>query len=73
MKKVFKVKNMCCPNCAASVERKLNKLPGVVKATINFMMEKLVVEIEEEDYQDTITNIVAVCKKLEPDWELSYE
>ncbi len=35
---------MSCTNCAANIEKTLNKLPGVTMATVNFPLERLHVE-----------------------------
>jgi len=40
----LKLTGMSCAACAARIERTLNKLSGVVKAEINFAVEKAVVE-----------------------------
>ena len=36
MKKVYKI-DVDCPNCAASLERAVQKTGGVENATVNFM------------------------------------
>ena len=36
MKKTWKI-DIDCPNCAAKVERALQKLPGVVDASVNYV------------------------------------
>lgn len=43
-KQTFKIQGMTCTNCAASIERNLNKLDGVKNAVVNFASEKLSVE-----------------------------
>lgn len=40
----FKIAGMNCAGCAAKIEKKLNSLPGVVTATVNFAVEQAVVE-----------------------------
>lgn len=39
----FDVSGMTCSACAASIEKALNNLPGVSKATINFALETLTI------------------------------
>ena len=36
MKKTWKI-DIDCPNCAAKVERALQKLPGVVSVSLNYV------------------------------------
>ncbi|MBU1195525.1 MAG: heavy metal translocating P-type ATPase [Proteobacteria bacterium] len=54
------VTGMTCTNCAANIERTLNKkVPGVVSASVNFASEKLTVEyISSETSMDTIVDAV---------------
>ena len=41
MKKVYKMQDLDCANCAAKMEREISKIDGVVKASVNFMTQKL--------------------------------
>lgn len=41
MKKVFKLNDLDCANCAAKMEAAIQKLDGVKSATISFMTQKL--------------------------------
>jgi len=36
----FKIQGMTCAACSAKIERKLNKTPGIAKATVNLATEK---------------------------------
>ena len=47
MKMKFKIKGIDCANCAAELERAIQKIEGVTEASLSFMTEKLVMEIEE--------------------------
>ncbi len=45
VKKEFPVTGMTCANCAANIERAVNKkVPGVLEASVNFATERLTVE-----------------------------
>ena len=48
MRKVFKLQELECANCAAKMEREISKLEGVTKATISFMTQKFTLEAEDE-------------------------
>ncbi|MDH5509760.1 MAG: heavy metal translocating P-type ATPase [Nitrospinota bacterium] len=39
----FDIQGMTCASCASAIERHVKKIPGVAKATVNLMTEKLVV------------------------------
>ncbi len=70
MKKSFKVNGIDCPNCAAKLERGIAKIEGVDKATVSFMTQKLTIEAADEKFDAVVDAAVALCRKLEPDWEI---
>lgn len=67
MKKVFKIEDLCCANCAAKIETAIGKLEGVERASINFMAEKLIIEAEESMLDSIIKEAVKIAKRIEPD------
>ena len=66
MKKNYSIKGIDCANCARELEEEINKIEGV-QATINFMTEKLIVEIEDEKYDELFEKVVKVIKDDEPE------
>lgn len=66
MEKIIKFKGLCCANCAAKIERKLNKIKGV-DATMSFVSGKILLELENEELMN---KVIEVCKKEEPEMEL---
>lgn len=70
MKKVFRLKGLCCANCAAKMERGIQKIKGVQEASISFMAQKLILECEDDRYCEIVEEIKAVAKKIEPDCEV---
>ena len=67
MKKKFKLQDLCCANCAAKMENGTQKIPGVQNANINFMMQKLTVEADDDKFDQVMEEVVKLCKKIEPD------
>ena len=67
MKYNFKIKGIDCANCAAELERAIQKIDGIDNVTINFMMEKMVLEFDENIKEEVIEKIKKVIKKEEPD------
>ena len=63
----FKIKGLDCANCAAKLERTINKIKGVEKATISFMSEKMSIELDEDNKKDIIKDVEKMIKKEEPD------
>ena len=43
MKKIFKLENLDCANCAAKMERAIAKIEGVSAVSVNFMGQRLAI------------------------------
>ena len=67
MKKVFKLQDLDCANCAAKMERGILKLDGVTAASVCFMSQKLTVEADEASFERIMDEVVKLCKRIEPD------
>ncbi len=67
MKKKFKLTDLDCANCAAKMEDAIKKIDGVTDANVSFMMQKMTIEADEARFDEIMKQVVAVCKKVEPD------
>ena len=67
MKVKFKIKGIDCANCAAELERAIQKIDGVTEESLSFMTEKLVMEIEDDRKDEVLKNLKKVVKKEESD------
>lgn len=67
MKMKFKIKGIDCANCAAELERAIQKIDEVKEASISFMTEKLVIECDEENKEEVMKKVQKVIKKEEPE------
>lgn len=67
MKKVFKLEELDCANCAAKMEAAICKIEGVNKATVSFMTQKLTIDAKDDEFDSIMKQAVKVCKKVEPD------
>ncbi len=67
MKKVFKLEDLDCANCAAKMERSIAKIDGVESASISFMAQKMTIEAEESRFEEIMDRVVKACRKVEPD------
>ena len=67
MKKVFKMQDLDCANCAAKMEAAIAKISGVEKAAVNFMTQKLTIEAEEADFPRILAEADKAVRKVEPD------
>jgi len=54
------ITGMTCANCALTVERALNRVPGVVRATVNFATERATVE-----YIPGVASVAAMVRAVE--------
>lgn len=69
MKKTYKIQ-VDCANCANKAELAAQKTPGVKSATVNFMMQKLIVEFEETaNPQEVFEALRKNCRKASHDFE----
>ena len=71
MKKTFKIQDVDCANCAAKIERNIAKIDGVDSVSLNFMTEKLVLEIEDSIFDEVFEKVVKAAKKVERDCSIS--
>ena len=67
MKKKFKLQDLDCANCAAKMEEAIKKIPGVIDASVNFMMQKMMIEADDDRFDDIMKQVQTACSKVEPD------
>ena len=63
----YKIKGLDCANCAAELERALQKIKGIENASINFITEKMQLEYNEKKKEEIMKNVKKVIKREEPD------
>ena len=66
MKKKFKC-DVDCANCAAKLEDAIKKVDGVEDAAVNFLTQKLTLTAPDERFDEVLSNVLAVAKRVEPD------
>ncbi|MDD5900773.1 MAG: cation transporter [Lachnospiraceae bacterium] len=70
MKKKYKLQDLDCANCAAKMEEAIKKIEGVEDAAVSFMTQKLTIEADEQRMEAIMDQVVAVCRKVEPDCKI---
>ena len=65
MKKAFKMENLDCANCAAKMEEGIKKIEGVKNANVSFLLQKVVIEADVDNFDEIIEKAQAVCKKVD--------
>lgn len=67
MKKNFKLEGLDCANCAAKIEKNVKKLDGVKDATVSFFAQKLVLEADDEMFDEIVKEVAALVHRVDPD------
>ncbi len=67
MIKNYQIKGLDCAACALELEEKIQKVEGVISATISFMTEKLKIEVAAEHEEEVMERVRKVIRKEEPD------
>ena len=66
----FKIKGLDCANCAAELERDIQKVDGVENVSISFMTERMEIDYDASNKEEIMKKIRKVIKREEPDVEL---
>lgn len=67
MNSKFKVNGLDCANCAAELERRLQKIEGIESVNISFMTQRMQLEYDDTKKEKIMQNVKKVIKKEEPD------
>lgn len=65
MTKNFRLIGLDCANCAAKMERNIQKIDGVNAATVNFMTLKLALDFDEEKKDTILPAVEAAIHKVD--------
>ncbi len=70
MKKTYGIE-VDCASCANKMEAAARKTEGVKDCTVNFMMQKMIVEFADGvDKNSVMENVRRSCKRVESDCEV---
>lgn len=67
MKKVYRLKGLDCPNCAAKIENEVAHLEGVSSSNINLIKEMLTINVEDSSASSIEKRINKIVHSHEPD------
>ena len=70
MKKIIKLEGLCCANCAAKIEEGVKKLDGVNSASLSFMTQRLIMEVEDGREDELVEAARAVAAKVEAEFKV---
>lgn len=71
MEKVFILRGLDCPNCAAKIEKEVGQLDGVGASSINLMKQTLTIHIEPDCAASVAKQIEAIVHNHEPEVTVS--
>jgi Cd2+/Zn2+-exporting ATPase len=66
-KKEYILDGLCCPNCAAKIEKEVNALPEVKEASLNMINSKLSIAVKDGAETDISGKIHRIVAAHEPD------
>ena len=67
MRKVFKMEDLECANCAAKMQDAIAKIDGVNSVNISFMTQKLTLDAEDERFDAILDSAQKAISKFEKD------
>lgn len=67
MKKIYKLEDLDCANCAAKMERSVQKIDGVNSVNVSFMTQRMIIDADDNRFDEIMNEVVKVCRKVEPD------
>ena len=70
MKKIYMMEDLDCANCAARMEEAIRRIDGVNTAAVSFLTQRMTVDADDARFEEIMDEVVAVCKKVEPDCEI---
>ncbi|MBQ3072910.1 MAG: cation transporter [Oscillospiraceae bacterium] len=69
MKKTFSIE-VDCPVCADKCQRAIAAVDGVRDCQINFILQKLTLEADDDRFDEIVKEAVKAAKKAEADFEM---
>lgn len=67
MRKIFKMEDLECANCAAKMQDAIAKIDGVNSVNISFMAQKLTLDAEDERFDAILDAAQKAISKFEKD------
>ena len=67
MKKVYKIE-VDCAVCANKIQDVISKIEGVNSVSVNFMTQKMILDINDEIFDEVYQKAIKQAKKVEPDF-----
>lgn len=69
-KKIYMVEELDCAHCAAKMEEGIRAIKGVEAASLSFLAQKLIIELEEERLDEIMKEAQKVCHRVDPNCDI---
>ena len=69
MKRVYKIE-VDCALCASKIQEAIKKVDGVNFCTVNYMTQKMILDIDDDKYEEVYKKAIKVAKRVESDFEV---
>ncbi|MGN0741353.1 MAG: cation transporter [Candidatus Fimadaptatus sp.] len=67
MRKVFRMEDLDCANCAAKMEDAIRRIEGVESVSVSYITQRLTLVASDEEFDDIVRQAQKVCRRIEPD------
>lgn len=67
MRKVFKMEDLDCANCAAKMEDAIRRIEGVESVSVSYITQRLTLVAGDDKFDDIVRQAQKVCRRIEPD------
>ena len=65
MKKTYMREELDCAHCAAKMEDGIRKIPGVNSVAVNFFAQKLILDAEDEKFEEILEAAQKAISKVD--------
>ena len=67
MRKVFKMEDLDCANCAAKMEDAIRRIEGVESVSVSYITQRLTLVADDDKFDYIVRQAQKVCRRIEPD------
>lgn len=59
-----------CPLCAQKIEAGIKKVEGVDNCSVNYVTQKMMIEIKDELFDSVMKKVIKTAKRIESDFRI---
>ena len=65
MKKTFRMNDLDCANCAAKMEKAIERIDGVQSVTVSFLAQKMVLEADDGRWEEILKQACDAVRRVD--------